>query len=89
MIGPLLDELESINLFQQIKFFKTAVGNDQPSDDQLEDVARIEANSRRCLDIEDVVQFESDAEVDENNEPDIENVRTQTTINNINSTYSE
>jgi hypothetical protein len=58
-------------------------------DDQLEIVARIEANARRSLELEDVVELEADVEVDNDNEPAIKNKPAQTTKDKNNCTYSE
>jgi hypothetical protein len=66
-----------------------AMEKTQPLDDQLEVVGRIEPNLQQCLDLEYVVKFKADVEVDNNNESAIKNRPAQTTINNNNCTYSE
>jgi hypothetical protein len=63
-----------------------------PEDQSFKDSnqpAATKANLQQCLDLKDVVEFEADVKVDNDNEPAIENIPVQLTINSNSSTYSE
>jgi hypothetical protein len=60
-----------------------------PSDDQAELVARTEICLTQCLDLANVADFEADVEIDDYNEPVVENIPTINTTNNAECTYSD